>query len=115
MTHNGEDFLGAQRLAGTNDVFNKRTATRAVQHFGAVRPQPRPFPRSQDDDGEIEGRHKQLILRHLPAFDNSGLYRKAPRHKNAVDSTLLCPDIMKQVILLGLWRTTNGLLPHVRK
>ncbi len=68
MTYNSEDSLGAQRLAGTNDVFDKRTATRAVQYFGAVRPQPRPFSRSQDDDDEIGGRHKQLILRHFARF-----------------------------------------------
>ena len=85
MTHNGEDFLGAQRLAGTNHMLHERSATRAVQHFGAVRPQPRPFSRSQDDDDEIGGGHKQLILRHMRAFDNSGLYRKVSRHKNAVD------------------------------
>ena len=57
MANDHQRLRGFQRLTRTDHDFEQRPPTRAVQNLGEIRAHTCSFPRAQNHDGSIAGRH----------------------------------------------------------
>jgi hypothetical protein len=71
MSDDGDHGARLEAHAGLHDVLDESPPAGAVQHFGEVRTQARPFARGKDHNDKIREGHVRGIVRPPVVFDNT--------------------------------------------